>query len=87
MAVLAGLVEDDVSSYLKSPSSAEFPSPTFHLDEYSVSRDGDTWYVSSYVDAQNSFGATIRTNFTATYIWDGDWLNSVPIFSDVSFDE
>ena len=27
---------------------------------------GNRWKVSGYVDAQNSFGATVRTNWTVT---------------------
>lgn len=52
------LAEKEVKNRLKSPSSADFCwSPT-------VSRSGNTWTVSGYVDAQNSFGATVRSNYT-----------------------
>jgi hypothetical protein len=50
----------EVRLRLKSPSTAQFPhySPSF------VSETGKGQYtVRSYVDAQNSFGATIRTRF------------------------
>lgn len=50
-----------VSESLKSPATAEFPS---YSDSY-VEYIGDNEYrISAYVDAENSFGATIRQNFT-----------------------
>ena len=51
-----------VEQMLKSPKSAEFPA----ISNWSFSKDFDTGYlyVSSYVDADNSFGASIRSNFT-----------------------
>lgn len=53
-----------VKSELKSPSTAQFPAAA---DAYSVSRDEANWIVSGYVDAQNSFGAVIRENWTASF--------------------
>ncbi len=54
--------KDAVKSILKSPKSADFP----FLD-WSFAKN--PWYVAvqSYVDAQNSFGANIRSNFTFIY--------------------
>lgn len=51
-----------VEKLLKSPSSAKFPT----ISNWSFTKDFDTGYlyVSSYVDADNSFGASIRSNFT-----------------------
>ena len=57
-------VENTIKNYLKSPSTAEFPS-RFFSDEWSFEysyKDGIAT-VSSYVDAQNSFGAMIRSPF------------------------
>lgn len=51
-----------VKSKLKSPKSADFPR---YSDKF-IKDNGDTVTVSAYVDAQNSFGATIRTNYIAT---------------------
>lgn len=51
-----------VKERLKSPSTAKFP-----LDSYSVSRSGNNWKVSGYVDAQNGFGAISRSNWTVTF--------------------
>jgi hypothetical protein len=49
-----------VEAQLKDPSSASFP---WAMDFKKI--DEDTFEISSYVDAKNSFGATIRTNYTA----------------------
>ena len=57
-------VENTIKNYLKSPSTAKFPSRFFSDDwsfEYSY-KDGIAT-VSSYVDAQNAFGAMIRSPF------------------------
>ena len=49
------------NSVLKSPSSAEYPA----ISGWSFTKDFETGYiyVSSYVDADNSFGAKIRGHF------------------------
>ena len=57
--------QDVVKKNLKSPSSAEF----CLMSEASIYYNGEDggglrYTVSGYVDAQNSFGATIRQNFT-----------------------
>ncbi len=49
-----------VQDKLKAPSTASFP--TFP-DEARHNPGGDTAYIISHVDAQNSFGAMIRTRF------------------------
>ncbi len=51
-----------VEQNLKSPGSAKFP---LDYREY-VQKNGTTYTVNSYVDSQNSFGAMIRTHFSAT---------------------
>lgn len=59
---------------LKSPSTAEFPWP--HTDSMVFpTGKGCTYQIKSYVDAQNSFGATIRSHFTAKieYLGNGKW--------------
>lgn len=53
-----------VREELKSPSTAQFPAGA---EAYSVSRDEEYWIVSGYVDAQNSFAAAIRENWTASF--------------------
>lgn len=63
------------NNYLKAPATAEFKHVP--LDEISrvVQKTGkDRYRVKSYVDAQNSFGATVRTNFTIDiYKKNGSW--------------
>lgn len=52
--------EGFVSSSLKAPSTAEFEG----YSPAAISSAGNRYTVRSYVDAQNSFGAMIRTDFT-----------------------
>lgn len=52
--------EDAVKMVLKALSTAKFP----WIDGWSFSRKDDVYTVSGYVDAQNSFGAMIRSYFT-----------------------
>jgi hypothetical protein len=56
------ICQERVSAGLKAPASAEFPS----YDERSIHQSGALWTVNSYVDAQNSFGAQLRTRYTCT---------------------
>lgn len=52
------MIQDAVRSRLKSPSTASFP----YYNNSVVASGGDcSWEILSYVDAQNSFGATIRS--------------------------
>jgi len=53
-----------VKEQLKSPSTASFPSSA---SAYRVETDGTYFYVSGYVDAQNSFGAELRQEWTASF--------------------
>lgn len=56
---LESMTEDTVKNNLKSPSSAKFPP----FSEATIKDNGDNDYtINSYVDAQNSFGASLRTN-------------------------
>lgn len=54
--------ENYVKQGLKAPSTADFPSKVLSGD-WKVNRKDDVVTVSAYVDAQNSFGAMIRSNF------------------------
>ncbi len=54
--------EQRIKGMLKSPSTADFPWGTSKAQITLV--EGTTYEVSSYVDAQNSFGAMIRSNYT-----------------------
>ena len=57
------MAEQFMEKTLKSPSTADFAS----CSDATITDLGECkWEVSSYVDAQNGFGATVRTYFTAT---------------------
>ncbi|MFT8312970.1 MAG: hypothetical protein ABF633_01800 [Clostridium sp.] len=54
------MAQDTVKSNLKAPDTAKFPA----YDENNIKDLGNYEYeISSYVDAQNSFGADLRNNF------------------------
>jgi hypothetical protein len=61
-----------VERSLKAPSTADFP----FSDEFSaVGKDNGPYIVIGYVDAQNSFGAMLRTHFTCELHTDGkEWF-------------
>jgi len=61
-----------VQRRLKSPGSADFPG----LHEVTVQSQGNgRFYVVAWVDAQNSYGALIRTHFSCTIRkGDGKWM-------------
>jgi predicted nucleic acid-binding Zn ribbon protein len=61
-----------VKSALKTPSTAQFPGLVFGRNEYRISKDHELITVSSYVDAQNAFGAMIRSNFLVQFEMPGD---------------
>ena len=50
-----------VKSKLKSPKSADFP---WYSDSF-IEDKGDTIIVSAYVDADNSFGTSVRVHYKA----------------------
>ena len=59
-------VQEEVKKQLKSPKSADFP---WGFDEYNITYQGEsndglyTYTVESYVDAENAFGAEIRSEY------------------------
>lgn len=55
--------EKAVTDSLKSPSTAKFCKYT---EMTATNLGGDKWKVTGYVDAQNSFGAVMRTYWTVT---------------------
>ena len=57
--------KDFVRDHLKAPASAAFS----RVDH---SGSGSTFTVTGAVDAQNSFGATLRMNWTCTVTLNGD---------------
>lgn len=55
-----------IQKMLKSPSTASFPNSAFQAEDYKKvlvqdGTDNQIWYIQSYVDSQNSFGATARS--------------------------
>jgi hypothetical protein len=59
------LAEDVVKSQLKSPSSAKFPF-SYADEDVSITKSSNKYTVKSWVEAENSFGETLRSNFTVT---------------------
>lgn len=53
-----------VKRQLKSPSTAKFPS---NVDSYTYKREGNEWAVAGWVDATNSYGATIRVTWVSSF--------------------
>ena len=52
-------MQDFVKKRLKAPSTAKFPW-NYRDDDTKILKEGTTYTVVSYVDAQNSFGAMLR---------------------------
>lgn len=60
-----GLAVKAVKAKLKSPSSAKFPF-SYASDSVTITKSSSTYYVNAWVEADNSFGANLRTDFTVT---------------------
>ncbi len=59
---IMSVVKPAICSRLKSPASAQFP-----VDLISIVGDDQRGYqIQGFVDSQNSYGAMIRNDFTAT---------------------
>jgi hypothetical protein len=58
--------KDAITNQLKAPSTASFSS-----DPKITDLGNGEYQISTYVDAQNSFGAKIRSNVTATVKYQG----------------
>ena len=59
-----------VSTQLKSPASASWSDET-------VTGDRDGMMVEGTVDADNSFGAALRSSFSCSVTWTGDTAHAV----------
>ncbi len=57
------MIEDFVKQRLKAPKSADFPGVFDGRADHVRYLGNQKYRIVSYVDAQNSFGATIRNNF------------------------
>lgn len=61
-----------VNKQLKAPATADYPM----YDKSFITHHNDSYTVSSYVDAENSFGVEGRLYYTVTMERDGkDWTN------------
>ena len=75
---------NSVKSRLKSPATATFSSFKKTLINQKISsypNDGVTrakWYVAGYVDSQNGFGATVRSDFECQF---AQWKEQVTLKS------
>jgi len=63
--------EDFVKQNLKSPSTADFPGVS-EKDQHITNLGGGKYKIESWVDSQNSFGATIRAKFSCIIIFEGN---------------
>ena len=57
-----------VKDRLKAPSTASFCSKS----SATITKSGNTWTIKGYVDAENSFGAMIRNDFTVVLVFNND---------------
>ena len=57
--------ESHVRAQLRSPSTAKFPGGPWREGVRIGELEKCTWLVKSWVDSQNGFGATIRTDYAA----------------------
>lgn len=56
--------ESLIRQQLKAPSTAEFPSPVWNSEEIRfIDGDGGSITVTAWVDAQNTFGAKLRSRW------------------------
>ncbi len=68
-AMAYAMCQDFVKQRLKAPSTADFP---WSYDDKVAELGGGRWQVRGYVDAQNGFGAQIRSNFVCTVVDGGE---------------
>jgi len=66
--------EGFVKKSLKSPSTATFPGVSEKNRQIKELGEG-RYEIESWVDAQNSFGATTRTNFSCTIIFENETVH------------
>ena len=62
------MCEQFIEDRLLSPSSADFQNSA----EYRITGTGDQYTVSGFVDAENAFGASLRSEWTCTVRDNGD---------------
>lgn len=59
-----GMIEEFVTKRLRSPGTADFPSVWDGKADHVTALGGGRFRIKSWVDAQNAFGGTVRTDFT-----------------------
>lgn len=70
-----------VDQILKSPGSAEYPGSWYNpLNDWGMKKVNNLVTVSSYVDAENSFGAKPRTYFVMQFRMNDDGSGSLSYF-------
>lgn len=79
------LAQENVEDVLKSPSTAEFSGDVYSQDQWRVSRNKDIVTVQSWVDAENSFGAKLRNDFTAQYSYSAENLLYLELAGNVVY--
>ena len=77
-----GYAEDFVEKQLTSPSTAKYPK-VVERDKHITILGNNRYEINSWVDSQNSFGATIRTRFSCIIIFEGDMVRC----EDLKFNE
>lgn len=72
------MCKDAVETQLKAPTTAKFPN-LWEIGVGEIEGQENTYRVRAYVDAQNSFGVMIRTNYDCDLRYLGgewtDWSN------------
>ena len=61
------MAHEMVKAELKAPSTASFP---WDASAYTITKSGNQYTVKGYVDAQNSFGAKVRSTFEACFTYE-----------------
>lgn len=61
------IAQEIVMQNLKNPGSADFPSIVLHHEEIGMEKEDDIVAVQSYVDATNSFGGQVRSQWTVEF--------------------
>lgn len=61
------MAQEIVTQYLKNPSSADFPTIAFSPQDIGMKKKDDIVAVQSYVDATNSYGGQVRSEWTVEF--------------------
>lgn len=86
--VYYSITKEIVESCLKSPKSADFPTLMFSGGDIAMAKSGDIVAVQSYVDAENSFGAEIRSQYIVEFrVIDLDSLSYEVIYVNINGEE